>query len=64
MVKFTDVFLFVFFTAFLVFWGTEVFTNTGDISYHIYVSIMFFSHMGVSSLYLYKILKGLKGEDV
>lgn len=64
MVKFINVFCFVWFTVFLVFWGVRLFTNNlGNMS-PLYVGIMFFSHIGLSALYLYKILKNLKGEDI
>jgi hypothetical protein len=65
MIKFKDVFLFVWFTVFLVFWGVELFTyDTADKSYGIYVGVMFFSHIGLVALYLYALLKNIKGEDV
>jgi len=64
MVKFKNVFLFVWFTVFLVFWGVRIFTdNTGNMS-PLYIGIMFFSHIGLVALFLYKILKNIKGEDV
>jgi|WetSurSiteA1Bulk_404760.scaffolds.fasta_scaffold07281_1 hypothetical protein len=64
MVKFIDVFCFVWFTVFLVFWGVEMFTNTtGDKGYVIYVGFMFVSHILLVAAYLYKILKNIKGES-
>jgi hypothetical protein len=63
MIKFIDVLLFVFFTVFLVFWGTEWFANDrNDKTYTIYIGFMFISHIGLVSLYLYKILKSLDGD--
>jgi hypothetical protein len=64
MIKFIDVFSLVWFTVFLVFWGVELYTNAGNKSYVIYVGFMFISHIGLVALYLYKLLKDIKGEDV
>lgn len=64
MVKFFDVFCFVWFTVFLVFWGVQVFETTEINSYAIYVDIMFFLHIGLVALYLYKILENIKGRDI
>lgn len=65
MVKFFDVFCFVWFTVFLVFWGVEMYTNTtgGDKGYAIYVGFMFISHIVLVAAYLYKILKDIKGKN-
>ena len=62
MVKFINVFLFVWFTAFLIFWMFMIF-EPGDVNIF-YIGALVLTHIGLSSLYLYKILKGLNGENV